>query len=1102
MRNGTSAYKISPASLNQERLWFLEQLTPGSSAYNVARLFRLSGPLRIDVLEHAFQAVAERHAVLRATFDLENDEVVQVIGKDTGVEFSVLDLDRGSGDDREQRVINIAEREARRAFDLNSGPLTRATLVRMGTNDHALLIVMHHIITDGWSMNILFREIAENYKARGQGRTPTLPELPIPYADFAQWQRDTLNDVALYRHLEYWRTHLAGASGVLPLPFDHSPAPGRAPTGRNAYLQIDEKTSEGLRILSRQSGASLFMTLLAAFQVLLYRYTSTEDIVIGTPTAGRKDPELENLIGFFVNTLIIRGDLSGNPTFREVLRRTREVALQSYEYQDTPFEKIVQDLQPARDANSTPLFQVMFVFHGSASRLQLEGLEVEEVPLDVGNAKFPVTLEIVDGAGLSCTLEYRTDLFSDIMIQRLLANFQRLLNGILENPDCPIAHLPILSPQESRLLISDWNNTSAEIPPQATIHSVFESNAERIPDAPAFVCQAQRLTYRELNRKANQLAWRLIELGLKPQTPVGVFLERSLDVPIAMLAVLKAGAAYVPLDPSYPTQRLAWMLEHCDARLVITHRNLQSRLPAGDFELISVDERLLHQHREDNPFVPLASNSIAYIMYTSGSTGRPKGVSGTHRATLNRAAWMSRTYPFSTGEIICQKTSLSFVDSVWEIFGPALDGVPVVIIPDEIVTSPEVFLNTLSRHDVTRIVVVPSFLRLLLETVDNLQDLLRKLKWCITSGEILPPHLARLFLQKLPYVRLLNLYGSSEVAGDVTYFEVTESDGLSAIPIGRPIANTQIYLLDRCLEPVPAGAHGEIHVAGDCLACGYWHDPELTAARFIPNVMSAQSDTRLFKTGDLGRFRLDGTLEYLGRTDRQVKIRGYRIDPSEIEAALNSHPLVREAVVLGTGTGAHQQLAAYIVPQEGGLPSFSELRPHMKGILPEYMMPSAVTVIERLPLLPNGKVDRISLLSLRESRPAPVAEPRGPRNPTEQQLVQIWREVLNVSLVGIDDNFFEIGGHSLMGMQVISRIRRSFQVEVPLKAIFEQPTIAGLASVIEAARATGAVVAEPLIKSRRQRRNREQILAELNQLSPKEVDDLLKTLTERNRGTS
>ena len=960
---------------------------------------------------------------------------------------------------------------------------------------------MHHMITDGWSMRILVRELRELYRSFVSGLPALLPELSIQYADFAKWQRKTLTDDVLRPHLDYWRARLQGSTPTLPLPGRYSPTAERTAQGRIRYLEISQEIAEGLRQISRQSGASLFLTLLAALQVLLGRYAASEDVVIGTPVAGRNAVELENLIGYFVNTLVMRTDLSGNPGFRELLRRTREVALEAYTHQDAPFEKIVHQLRAGSgSAGSSPVFEVMFVLHNSAAELELEGLRLEEMPVDAGSAKFPMTLEIVEGESLSCSLEYSTDLFEESAIQRLLDNFQRLLSGIVANPDCPIGHLPMLSDAEQRMLISEWNRTTAPYPAWPTIHSVFEAAAERTPDAPAFLCEQQRLTYRELNQQANPLAWYLIQRGLKPGTLVAILLERSLDVPVAMLAVMKAGAAYVPLDPTYPKQRLAYMLEHSGAPFIITHRGLKNRLPAHDLQVVALDadESILSRQNHENPAIPVPADAVAYIMYTSGSTGRPKGVCGTHRGSLNRFSWMSRTYPFASGEVTCQKTSLSFVDSIWEIFGPALDGVCVIIIPDEIVTSPESFVRVLAQHGVTRLVVVPSYLRLFLDAHDDLRSALPELRWCVASGEVLPPDVAQRFLQKLPGVRLLNLYGSSEVAADVTYFEVT-SGGLTSIPIGRPIANTQIYVLDRHLQPVPVGAPGEIHVGGDSLSHGYWNAPELTVERFIPNPFNPDSAGRLFKTGDLGRFRPDGTLEFLGRADSQITIRGLRIEAGEIEAALRSYRLVREAAVIASAvipsndTGGDLQLVAHVVAHPGPKPSSVELRRHLRTMLPEHMVPSAMFVIDRLPLLPNGKVDRLQLSRTTQTSSVPDAVRTGPRNATEEQLAAIWQEVLNRNGLGIEDDFFDLGGDSLCGIQMFSRIRKIFQVELPLKALFEQPTISALAFEIERARANGLSPQEPLVASGR--RTRAHLLAELDQLSAEEIDDLMATLS-------
>jgi amino acid adenylation domain-containing protein len=1083
--------RLCPVSFAQQRLWFLDELEPGNPSYNLPRVIRIQGTVNVSALAGAIKALVSRHDGLRTVFRSIEGEPKQLVLPEMQVDLPVLDLTHLTPDVRKQEALRLAGEEGRRPFDLTSGPLLRVTLIRLESQEHILVLVMHHIITDGWSMSIFFQELAELYRAYVDTRAPELPELAARYSDFAQWQRESLSGEVLAGLMAYWKKELQGAEPILDLTTDH-PRP-LIHTGRGAreHFSIDKETAEKFKRLSQSQGATLFMTLLAAFQTLLWRYTLQDTFLVGTPVAGRDEVELEGLIGFFVNTLILRADFSDDPSFRELLKRTRSTALQAYAHQDAPFEKLVEELNPERTLSRTPLFQVMLVLQNAPKqKLELQDLVLEELEFESGIGMFDLTLEVVELEGLHCTFEYSSDLFDRTTIRRLIGHFETLIDGLIQDPDARVSALPLLPAQERQQILVDWNNTAAAYANDLCIHTAFEQQAARTPEAAAFLYRDDQLTYRQLNESANRLAHYLIRQGVTPGSLVGISVERCLEMAIGLLGILKAGAAYVPLDPSLPGQRLAVMLEDSKVNTVVTQHAVKDRLVEHGARLVflDVDKAATDEQSLMNPSLPLSSEDLAYVIYTSGSTGTPKGVEGTHRASMNRFAWMWKTYPFVPGETCCQKTTLSFVDSIWEIFGPLLAGVRNVIIPEQALLEHEQFVQLLAKHEVSRIVLVPSLLRVLLDQGSELAASLPKLTLWSASGEALPADLARRFITALPHATLLNIYGSSEVAADVTWHEVIEKDTTSCVPIGRPISNTQIYILDRNLNPVPAGVRGEIHVGGDCLSRGYWNRPEATVERFIRNPFGGTS-TCIYKTGDLGRFLPDGAVEYLGRADNQVKIRGFRIELGEIESVLRSHPSVREAVV--AVQGEQQKLVAYVVAADGREALSAELRHFVRSKLPEYMVPSTYITLEALPVLPSGKVNRNALPAAELVRPFSERTYVAPRNEIEETLAKIWGEVLKLDQIGIEDNFFELGGHSLLAVQVISRIRRVFDVEVSIMAIFEQLVITGLAEEVAKAKAAGVRARRPILTGRMPTESRETLLAQLDQLSPEEVRALL-----------
>ena len=1046
----------TPASFAQQRLWFLHQMDLSDASYNVPHAIRLKGSLDVAALRRTLAEIVQRHEVFRTHFANVDGLLQQVISSDA-IPLSVIDLSNLTRAERESKADQLVAAEATNPFDLEQGPVMRTTLLRLGEQEHILLLTFHHVVSDAWSAEILFHELGKLYEAFSSGRPSPLPPLPIQYADFAAWQREYLQGAVLEEQLAYWKKQLAGVNHVLALATDHPRPPIQTFHGKYRSLALPRALSEQLASLSRREGVTTFMMMLAAFDVLLARYTGQEDVVVGSPILGRNREEIERLIGCFVNTLVLRADLSGNPSFSELLRRVREVALEAYAHQELPFEKLVEELEPERNLSHSPLFQVMFALrHASRVKIRLPGLTLDQMPTETSTSKFDLSLFVSEEAdGLKCTVEYNTDLFLETTIDRLLRHYQRILEGVVAKPEERISELPLLTQAESELLVVEWNDTRDEVPTE-TIDELFESQVERTPNVVAVKCGDLQMTYRELNSRANQLAHHLRHLGIGPETRVGICVERSLDMIVGLIGILKAGGAYVPLEPEYPSERISFILEDSQVRLLLTQQRFTRSLPESHVQTICLDRDWPEIACEniENPMEGATAENSAHLIYTSGSTGQPKGVLSAHRASINRFTWMWRTYPFAADEVCCQKTSLTFVDSIWEIFGPLLQGVPLVIIPESVVKDPQRLVAELAVNKVTRLVLVPSLLRVIVEVGEDLARQLGGLRYCVCSGETLPVDLARILRERIPQTTLINMYGSSEVAADVTCYEVRNTDGLGAIPIGRPIANTEIYILDSSFHPTPVGVPGEIYVGGEGLARGYLNRADLTAERFVPHPFSGDIGATLFRTGDIGRYLFDGNIEYRGRRDNQLKLRGFRIELGEIEAVLASHPAVHQAVVTARDDErGNRQLLAYVVP-EGEAPATNELRAHLTRKLPNHMIPAAFVLLEEWPLTASGKVNRLALPLPGVYQPAAREDFVAPRTATEEILASVWAEVLEVPDVGVSDDFFALGGHSLLLARIASRIRESFQLELPLRALFEAPTLAALAERIEAARRT------------------------------------------------
>ncbi len=1048
-----------PLSLAQQRLWFLDQLDSNSAFYNLPAAVRLQGKLNVPVLEQSLQEIIHRHESLRTNFVVKDGQPFQIIHSEIDWKLDVVDLQHLPAHKREDEAQRSVIAEAQRSFDLATDPLVRATLWVLSGKDFILLMTVHHIISDGWSMAVLVQETAALYTAFCQGQPSPLSELPIQYVDFAVWQRQWLRDDVLQSQLTYWRQQLAGAPTVLELPSDRPRPTMQTVRGAHQPFRLSLELSEALRKLSRKEGTTLFMTLLAAFDVLLYRYTGQSDFIVGSPIANRNRPETQGLIGYFLNILLLRADLSGNPSFQELLKRGRKVALGAYAHQDVPFEELIEVLQPIRDLSHTPLFQVMFILDNAnpLSERQLPDLTWMEMSVENFTAKLDLTLTLENNpSGLVGSWEYNTDLFDAATIAGIAEHFQTLLEGIVLHPEMAIAQLPMLTATEQQQLLVEWNNTQADYPLDQCIHHLIEQQVERTPDAIAVVFEDRHLTYQELNQRANQLAHYLKERGVGTEVLVGICLDRSLNLIVALLAILKAGGAYIPLDPNYPPERLELMLSDSKASVLLTTSNLQPQSSDRQIQLIYLDTHWteIATHNDSNPNNPVQPEQLAYTIYTSGSTGTPKGVMVTHCSLVNAYwAWESAYKLRTRTRSHLQMANFSFDVFTGDLVRALCSGSKLVLCPREFLLSPPQLYQLMREQAVDCAEFVPAVIRNLVEYLEKTAQHLDFMQILVVGSDswYVQEYLS---FQRFcgPQTRLINSYGVSEATIDSSYFEITAANNLPAdalVPIGKPFDNTQLYVLDAHMQAVPVGVPGELHVGGSGLARGYCNRPELTQERFVTNPFSSDPQAKLYKTGDLVRFLPDGNLELLGRIDNQVKLRGFRIELGEIESLLSQHPSVAQAAaIVREDVAGDKRLVAYLVGTELEA-SANDLRQFLKERLPEYMVPAAFVFLDALPLTPNGKVDRRAL-------PAPDLAQQleksfvAPRTPIEQTLAGIWAEVLGVEQVGIYDSFFELGGHSLLATQLVSRVRAAFQVELPLRKLFEATTVATLAECIQA----------------------------------------------------
>lgn len=1033
----TSRDQPIPVSFAQQRLWFLDQLEPGNSLYNVPQMFRMRGDIKIDALRQSLNEIVRRHEVLRTSFGTLHNEPVQVIAPTVELPLAIMNVQEAA-EHREAEILRLAMEEAVRPFDLSHSPLIRATLLRIAEDDHALILTMHHIVSDRWSMGVLAEELGRLYAAFAQGKPSPLQELTIQYADFAAWQRSWLQGAALDEQLTYWKGQLTGAPAVLEFPTNRPRPAVQTFRGATTSRILPKELIRRLTALSQSEGVTLFMTLLAAFQTLLSRYSGQEDIVVGSPIANRNYAEVEPLIGFFVNTLALRTDLSGDPTFQGLLARVKESALLAYAHQDIPFEKLVEELQPERSLSHNPIFQVMFALQNAPLQaLELPGLRLERVPVYPSTSMFDMSWFAIEvPEGLLIRAEYNTDLFDESTITNAIAHFENLLNSVATHPERPLWQIPFLGETEQRRLLVEFNTTHVDHPKELCIHDFFEQQTEQTPDAVALVSGEQRLSYRVLNARANQVARFLRHRGIRPEVLVGICTERSADMLIGILGILKAGGAYVPLDPAYPKSRLAAILQDSGAPLVLTQQALAAELPDYAGEVLCLDTRWPEISLESDRNLECAVDpkSLAYVLFTSGSTGRPKGVALEHRSATTFIHWARSVFTPAELAGVLFSTSMCFDLSVFEMFVPLSTGGAVIMAENAL------HLPTLSaKNEVTLINTVPSAMTELL----RMNAVPATVEVVNLAGEALPPSLADQIYATTRVKKLYNLYGPTE---DTTYSTYTLVRPGCPITIGKPLANTQAYVLDAHRNPVPIGVAGEFYLAGEGLARGYFGRPDLTAERFVPNPFSKEQHARMYRTGDLCRWLANGEIEYLGRIDNQVKLRGFRIELGEIEAVLTRHPKIRQCVVLAReDEPGLKRLVAYLA-SDTNLDS-EDLRNHIKHSLPEFMVPSAFVVMNSLPLTPNGKIDRKALPAPEigsEDRAAFVA----PRNSEEQIVANIWSEVLRLPKVSVEEDFFSLGGHSLLATQVVSRVRQALHIELPLRALFETPTIAGLAKRI------------------------------------------------------
>lgn len=1055
---------VFPVSFAQQRLWFLDQLIPDNTIYNVPTVIRLTGSLNLTALEQTFNEIVHRHETLRTTFIVLDGQPLQAIAPSLTIPISVLDLQLLPDDEREVEVKSIVTAEIEHPFNLSSGPLLRVKLLVLSNTEHILLLNMHHIICDDWSIGVLIRELGMLYTAFAQNQPSPLLELPLQYADFAHWQREWLQGEVLQTQLTYWQQQLNGIS-MLHLPTDKPRPAIQSYEGATQFFELPKKLTDALETLSQQEGVTFFMMLLAAFKTLLYRYTDQEDIAVGSPIANRNRSEIEGLIGFFVNSLVLRSNLSGNPSFREVLGRVREVTLGAYSQQDLPFDKLVEELHPERKLSHHPLFQVVFSLQNAPmSALELPGLVPSFLNIDFKKTRFDLELHLwkcsddfrsLWGAnweyseGLRGVIVYNKDVFDKATISRVLEHFKTLLSSIVANPEQRIANLPLLSEVELYQILLEWNNTKTDYPYDKCIHQLFEEQVQHHPNSIAVIFDNEQLTYQELNVRSKKLAQYLQKIGVGSEKLVGICISQSIEMIVGLLGILKAGGAYLPLDSSYPQERLKFMLEDAQVSVLLTQEKLLKYFECFLNPIVCIDKdwEIITQENKNNLESSATSNNLAYVIYTSGSTGKPKGVAITHKA-VNRLVCNTNYIKLSPSDKIAQASNTSFDAATFEIWGALLNGAKLVGISKDVILSPHEFALQLQQKEISVLFLTTALFQ---QIARDVPQAFASLRYLLFGGEAVNIRWVKKIIQHGAAKHLIHVYGPTENTTFSSYYHIQGlPEAATFIPIGCPINNTQIYILDTHLQPLPIGVTGELYIGGDGLAREYLNHTGLTAECFITNPFSNNSKTLLYKTGDLARYLPDGNIEFLGRIDNQVKIRGFRIELSEIEAVLNEHPSVKETVVIADeDIPDNKYLIAYIVLNVVEVSNLASLlRKYLKEKLPEYMVPTAYLVMESIPLTPNGKVDRRAL-----PRTDIVTFDRydyvAPRSQVEELLGEIWAKVLGKEQIGVHDNFFELGGHSLLATQLVSRIRDTFQIDVTVRNLFEAPTIEQLAKCVD-----------------------------------------------------
>jgi amino acid adenylation domain-containing protein len=1041
----------APLSFSQRRLWFFDQFEPASFAYNLLTAVSLHGRLDISALQKAFVEMVRHHEALRTTFDFHDGQPIQVINEHHSIPLRQIEITHLSGAEQQEQIRGLLREQALQPFDLKRGPLLRITLIRLASEEHVLAMAMHHIVSDGWSMKVLVEEIVALYQAYSTGRAPDLPPLPVQYADFAEWQRNWLQGERLTQQLEYWKQQLGPSPAMLELPADHPRPAVQTYNGADFTFAFSPSLSQSLKTLARKEGVTLFMVLLAAFKVLLHRYTSQQEIIVGLPIANRQRKELEGLIGFFINTLAVRTTVSDDLSFHEFLDRVRETALGAYAHQDLPFEYLVEQFQPERNLSHSPLVQVIFSFEAAPPRMtEVPGLAVTILDKENRAAKFDLSLYASDrGSEVVGTLEYNIDLFNEDRIERMAGHLLTILSAVVADPAQRISDLPLLTRHERYQMLTAWNATEAPYPQQLCAHHLFEAQVRCTPNSPAIVFENQELTYSQLNSRANQVARYLASLGARPGEIVGIFMERSLEMVVAVLGIVKSGAACLPLDPAYPKERLAFMLQDSQAAIAVSQENLVSSFPSGEVRMVCLDSELQKIAKEDEGHLQTAvtPENWLYVIYTSGSTGRPKGVLVPHRVLVNLVAWHQASARQSKRTL--QFASLNFDVSFQEIFSTLATGGALVVTPQSVRVDIPALGRYVEQHKAERFHLPGVVMQKLAEEFSSHPQIFAGVREFMVGGEQLQisrPMVA-LFSQLRDCV-LHNHYGPTETH-IVTSFLLSSDPELwpSLPPIGRPVINTDLYVLDAYLQPLPVGVPGELYLGGTCLAHGYLKRPDLTAERFIPNPFSNRPGSRMYKTGDLTRYLPDGNIEFLGRNDFQVKIRGMRIELGEIEVELKRHPAVRESAVVLAKQGQESILVGYVAFQPEQEISPKQLRQFLHERLPEYMLPASFVVLDAFPLTPSGKIDRRAL-------PAPGTNPElsegyvAPRTDLEEILAAIFSDVLQVERVGVFDDFFALGGHSLLSTQISSRVREALHTELSVRKIFEEPTINGLSRIM------------------------------------------------------